>query len=42
MNTFVFVGLLMLAEVFVLWIAYSFGQAAGWIEGWEARRPKSE
>jgi len=40
MNTIVFVGLLMLAELFVVWIAYSVGQAAGWIQGWEERRPE--
>jgi hypothetical protein len=39
MNTFVFVGLLMMAEVFVVLIAYSLGHAAGWLEGWEDRRP---
>jgi hypothetical protein len=38
MNTFVFIGLLMLAEVYVVWTAYSLGQAAGWIQGWEDRR----
>jgi hypothetical protein len=37
MNTFVFVGLLMLAEVFVVWIAYALGHAAGWLEGMDKR-----
>jgi hypothetical protein len=38
MNTVAFVGLLMLAEVYVVWIAYSLGYASGWLEGMESRR----
>jgi len=40
MNTPVFVGLLALAEVYVVWISYSLGHATGWLEGMEIRRTK--
>lgn len=38
MNTFVFVGLVMLAEAWIVWMAYTVGHHSGWLDGWEERR----
>jgi hypothetical protein len=40
MNTLVFAGLIILAQAYVVWIAYSLGHSTGWLEGVEMRRTK--
>jgi hypothetical protein len=40
MNTLVFAWLLILAQAYVVWIAYSLGHANGWLEGMETRLTK--
>jgi len=39
-GTLAFVGLMMLAEVVIVWLAYYAGHTAGWFDGWEDRRPE--
>lgn len=38
MNTLVFIGLLIMAEVWIVWLAYSMGHSAGWCEGMDTRK----
>ena len=40
MNTLTFVGLVMIVEVAVVWVAYSLGVQNGWLKGWEDRSGK--
>jgi hypothetical protein len=35
MNTIVFIGIVLIAEIAVLWMAYEFGFSTGWINGRE-------
>lgn len=36
-NTLTFVGLVLLAEVWLVWLAYCVGHSAGWCEGMDTR-----
>ena len=36
-NTLTFVGLVMLAEVVIVWLAYHMGFQNGWLNGWDQR-----
>jgi hypothetical protein len=38
MNTLVFVGLVMAAEAWIVWLAYCMGFNNGWLDGWDERR----
>lgn len=40
-NTLTFVGVAMLVEVAMVWIAYAMGVQNGWLQGWEDRRAES-
>jgi hypothetical protein len=40
MNTLVFVGIILVAEIIVLWMAYQFGFSNGWIDGLDKRRDR--
>ena len=35
MNTVMFIALVAVAELAVVWLAYSLGRDAGWLAGWE-------
>jgi hypothetical protein len=37
MNTLVFIGIILVAEIIVLWMAYELGFSNGWLEGTEGR-----
>jgi hypothetical protein len=40
MNTFVFIGIILVAEIIVLWMAYELGFSNGWINGLDRRRDR--
>ncbi len=40
MNTFIFVSLVLIAEVVIVWLAYCMGHDTGWLDGWEQRGGK--
>ena len=40
MNTLTFVTVAVIAEVAVVWVAYSLGVQNGWLKGWEDRSGK--
>ncbi len=37
-NCITFVALVAIAELAVVWLAYSMGHQSGWLAGWEERR----
>lgn len=39
-NTLTFVGVVMLAEVAIVWLAYCMGFQNGWLNGWDQRGHK--
>lgn len=39
-NTLTFVALAMIAEAWIVWLAYSMGHASGWCEGMDNRRER--
>ena len=40
MNTIVFIGIILVAEIIVLWMAYELGFSNGWIDGLDRRRDR--
>jgi hypothetical protein len=40
MNTFVFIGIILVAEIIVLWMAYELGFSNGWVGGLDKRRDR--
>lgn len=40
MNTITFIAVVAVAELAVVWLAYSLGREAGWLDGWYQGRGK--
>ena len=40
MNSITFFALGAVAQIAVVWLAYSMGHESGWLDGWEQRREK--